>query len=114
MNGEDIQNYNKIQNVNYLSQINLSMKKLLLIFLFLSYHTYSNYITPGTGRSWTLDSLVTFSGGNVTFSGGIYFVNDTVYVSSSDTLKLLNNITVKLAYLVIFNFIGTYIFISPV
>jgi len=91
------------------------MKKifLLLVLLFLLNNAYSNYITPGTGKSWTLDSLVLYSAGDVTFSGGIYFVNDTVYVSSSDTLKILNNATVKLAYLVTFNFVGTLIVNPP-
>lgn len=91
------------------------MKKLflLLFLLFLSSHTFSNYITPNTGRNWTMDSLVAYSSGDVTYSGGIFFVNDTVYVSSSDTVKILNNATVKLAYLVTFNFIGTLIVNPP-
>src|SRR5438874_12068376 len=90
------------------------MKKYFILLLLLSAHnSYSNYISPGTGKNWTLDSLVAYSAGDVTYSGGIYFVNDTVYVSASDTLKILNNTTVKIAYQVTFNFVGTLIINPP-
>jgi hypothetical protein len=68
--------------------INL-MKKILTLTLFvLIQNLYANYSTPGTGRSWTLDSLVSYSAGNVTLSSGDYFVNDTITISVSDTLKV--------------------------
>ena len=41
----------------------------------------NNYFTPGTGVKWTLDNLVSNSGGDVTFSGGAYNVNDTIFIS---------------------------------
>ena len=61
------------------------MKKiLLLLFLLLFTNSYSNYSTPGTGVTWDLDSLVAFSGGNVTLSGSDYMVNDTIIITAGD------------------------------
>jgi len=84
------------------------MKRLLLLLLLLiSISTYAEYSTPGTGRNWNLDSLVSYSGGYITYSGGIYYMHDTVTISESDTLKVLNNATIKLSYLAMMNIYGT-------
>ncbi len=73
------------------------MKKILIAALILlTTGIYANYSTPNSSVSWNLNDLVTNSGGAVTFSGGNYFVNDTIIVSPSDTVKILNNATVKL------------------
>lgn len=72
------------------------MKKILLFVLITFYtNSYSNYSTPGTGITWDLDSLVTYSGGDVTFSSGEYFFNDTITISSSDTIYVLSNAIMK-------------------
>jgi len=55
----------------------------------------NNYFTPGTGVKWTLTQLVANSGGDVTFSGGQYFVNDTVFISLNDTLQITSDAVVK-------------------
>jgi hypothetical protein len=70
---------------------------LLTILLLIAMNTaYANqYITPGTGARYTLDDLVTNSGGRVTFSSGTYFINDTVSINASDTLTIYNDATVK-------------------
>lgn len=74
------------------------MKKYILLFLLLlSGNFFAQYSTPGTGRSWNLDSLVAYSSGYVTYSGGIYYMNDTIIISVSDTIKIYNNATIKLA-----------------
>ena len=74
------------------------MKKLFLLFLlFLFSNSYSNYSTPGVGVIWNLDSLVSNSAGNVTFSSGEYFINDTIVISSTDTVKILVNAIIKFA-----------------
>ncbi|MBE2227271.1 MAG: T9SS type A sorting domain-containing protein [Ignavibacteria bacterium] len=91
------------------------MKKIFLfctaiLISFLSVNTvFANYSTPGSSVSWNLNDLVSNSGGVVTFSSGTYFVNDTLTVSSTDTLKILTNSTVKLAYNVVFLVNGTII-----
>ena len=89
------------------------MKRYLLITLFFTTTLFAAYSTPGTGRSWNLDSLVTHSGGSVTFSSGTYFFNDTLTISQSDTLKVLINTTVKIAPVGVFNIYGTLIINPP-
>jgi len=76
------------------------MRKKLVIIAFLllviTGISSAEFVSPNTGRSWTLDSLVANSGGAVTFSGGIYyFVEDSITIAKSDTLKILVNATVK-------------------
>lgn len=75
------------------------MKKLyLLLFvmmLALSNSYANNYSTPGTGVKWTLTQLVANSGGDVTFSGGEYFVNDTIFIVQNDTLTITSDVVVK-------------------
>lgn len=93
------------------------MKTIVTVFILfislLSINSFANYSTPGTGVSWDLDNLVTNSGGVVTFSSGTYFINDTLIVTSPDTIKILNNATVKLAQNVVFNTLGTIIINPP-
>lgn len=89
------------------------LKYLLIIFAIINTAVYSNYNTPGTSKSWNLDSLVLYSGGDVSFSGGSYFFNDTITLSASDTLKIRTNSTVKLTTLVIFYVWGTLIVNPP-
>lgn len=90
------------------------MKLIIILFAALfCISSYSNYSTPGTGRSWNLDSLVNNSGGVVTFSFGEYFINDTLIISTTDTLKILTNSTVKLLYNVVFSTLGTLIINPP-
>lgn len=84
---------------------------IALIFYFAN--SYANYTTPGTGRSWTLDSLVTFSTGNVTFSGGNYLVNDTVTIAASDTIKVLTNAIMKFGTAVFIDLFGVMIVNPP-
>lgn len=86
---------------------------LLVVLSFYTIQNSANYSTPGTGKSWNLDSLVAYSGGIVTFSSGSYFINDTLIVTSPDTIKILSNATVKLAFNVVFNTLGTLIINPP-
>jgi hypothetical protein len=83
------------------------MKKIILFVLLVYKCTFADYSTPGTGKSWNLDSLVAYSSGVVTYSGGVYLVNDTLTISASDTIKILNDATLKLSSLVLINISGT-------
>ena len=90
------------------------MKKILIAALILlTTGIYANYSTPNSSVSWNLNDLVTNSGGAVTFSVGNYFVNDTIIVSPSDTVKILNNATVKLLANIVFLVNGTIIVNPP-
>lgn len=90
------------------------MKKILFLVLFaVSSLSFSDYSTPGTGVSWGLNELVTNSAGTVTFSGGEYFVHSNLTISSPDTFKILNNATIKLAFNVVLNVMGTIIVNPP-
>ena len=93
------------------------MKRLLIIpvfFLILLNLSYSGYTTPGTGRSWTLDSLVAYSGGTITFGSGAYLLNgDSLIVSRTDTLKIFTNIRLNFNSLSILYVKGTLIINPP-
>lgn len=69
---------------------------LLCIVLSISAQA-NNYTTPGTGVNWTLNDLVTNSGGDVSISEGGYFINDTITISFNDTLTIVTDETVKFA-----------------
>lgn len=90
------------------------MKKILvLIFLFICSAGYANYATPGTGVSWNMDSLVAYSGGNVTMSGSDYLVNDTVTLSPNDTLLITTNAVIKMAAGVFLDISGKFLVTPP-
>lgn len=90
------------------------MKKVLtFILLALFANSFANYSTPGTGKSWNLDSLVTYSGGNVTMSSGNYLFNDTIVISLSDTVKVTTNATMKFATSVFVDIFGVFIVNAP-
>lgn len=86
---------------------------VLILLLISGSNIFADYNTPGTSVSWNLNDLVTNSGGTVTFSGGIYFINSNLTVSSSDTIKILSNATVKLALNVVFKIRGVIIASPP-
>jgi len=91
------------------------MKKIyyILAFLLIFQQTFAIYTTPGTGKNWNLDSLVANSSGHITYSGGIYFVNDTLIVSQTDTLKILQNAIVKMGNLSFIRIYGTFLINPP-
>ncbi len=93
------------------------MKHLLIGILFSFFilnSGFADYNTPGTGKSWTLDSLVANSGGSVTFVSGSYFLNDdTLTISKNDTLKILSNAIFKFPGLGLLYVKGTLIINPP-
>jgi parallel beta-helix repeat protein len=83
---------------------------LLALVLILNYHgAHANYSTPGTGKTWNLDSLVANSGGDITFNSGSYFVNDTIVISQSDTIVVRNDFVMKLASQIFIDVFGVMI-----
>ncbi len=69
---------------------------LYVSLLLVSFSTSANqYVTPGTGVKYTLDDLVTNSGGSVTLTAGIYYVVDSIYINTNDTLSIFADATVR-------------------
>ena len=85
------------------------MLKTLLtpLLLLITFTGFAQYQTPGTGVKWSLNDLVTNSGGSVTFSNNTYFFNDSITVAQNDTLQILTNETVKLDNSILFTIAGT-------
>ena len=75
------------------------MKKLLLPLasLLLFVNANAQYITPGTGVKWNMDSLVVHSNGVVIQpDDNIYQITNDLEISESDTIDIFAAITVKL------------------
>ena len=70
---------------------------ILLAITFFAPFANAQYTTPGNNLSLTLDDLVTLSGGVVITSDGDYFVNNTLIISATDTLKILQPETIRVA-----------------
>ncbi len=68
---------------------------LFLVLLLTSWGIKAQYTTPGTAVSWTLDSLVSHSSGTVVKVGSHYEVTAGLFISLSDTIKILTDETVK-------------------
>ena len=61
---------------------------LLLLCLAPAPASAQSYSTPNTGVAWTLDDLVSHSGGVVTGASPNYYVNDVFAVSEKDSLNI--------------------------
>ncbi|TVQ89669.1 MAG: T9SS C-terminal target domain-containing protein [Bacteroidetes bacterium] len=71
------------------------LNSIAIIFIFTNAN--AQYTTPGNNLSLTFDDLVTLSGGVVTTSDGDYFVNNTLIISATDTLKIMQPETIRVA-----------------
>ncbi|MFN2394301.1 MAG: T9SS type A sorting domain-containing protein [Bacteroidales bacterium] len=70
---------------------------IMLAIMLIAPVAKAQYTTPGNNLSLTLDDLVTLSGGVVTTSDGDYFVNNTLIISATDTLKILQPEIIRVA-----------------
>ncbi len=68
---------------------------LLIALMLLCSQAYADYSTPNTSVKWSLNDLVTNSGGNVTFSSGAYRVTGIITISATDTLSITTDEVVK-------------------
>ena len=82
---------------------------ILLAITFFAPFANAQYTTPGNNLSLTLDDLVTLSGGVVTTSDGDYFVNNTLIISATDTLKILQPETIRVAATIRIEVLGKFI-----
>jgi hypothetical protein len=67
---------------------------ILVCILFAS-NVYADYSTPNTAVKWTLNDLVTNSGGSVTYNSGMYLLTGIVTISTTDTLSIITDEVVK-------------------
>ena len=67
---------------------------LLIALMLLCSHAYADYSTPNTTVKWSLNDLVTNSGGNVTFSSGAYLVSGIITISATDTISITEDAVV--------------------
>ena len=86
---------------------------MLLPLFFSSIVFANNYTTPGTGVRWNMDDLVTNSGGDVTFSAGVYHINDTIFIRLTDTLSITSDAIVDFAASTYLDVNGTLIVNPP-
>lgn len=80
-----------------------------IILSFICFHSYAQYTTPGNNLSLTLNDLVNNSGGVVTFSNGTYFINNTLTIAATDTLKITTPETIRTAATIRLEVEGTII-----
>lgn len=90
------------------------MKHFFTVMLFATaMFAKAQYVTPGTGVRWDLDSLVTYSAGVVSVNGDHYDINGNVTISASDTLEILYNTTVVLYDLSYLQSSGRFVVDAP-
>ncbi|GEM_PF-539311 len=69
-------------------------KSITLLFALFALFAQAQYSTPGTGVSWTLDSLVQNSNGAVIWNEDHYEVTSTILILPTDALNILEDVTV--------------------
>jgi hypothetical protein len=78
------------------------MKKRLLLFsmmicLLTLEAVQAQFSTPGTRQRYTLAQLAALSGGYLTQTGGVWFINDTIRLAATDTLRITTNEIIRVA-----------------
>ena len=68
-----------------------------LLLVILPAAGFAQFTTPNENQAYTLDDLVTLSGGTITFDDGAYQINDNLIVSITDTLKINEDVVVRVA-----------------
>lgn len=69
----------------------------IFILVLLSISLHAQYVTPGDGLTYSMEDLVSVSGGVVTYDDGNYLVHHDLTISSNDVLTILEDITVQVA-----------------
>ncbi len=89
-------------------------RSLVLLALFcVNSMVYGQFLTPGTGVNWTFNDLVQQSAGAVTLEGGVFIVHQNLTVSLNDTLRVVDNETVKFNPALLLTVKGVLIADSP-
>lgn len=85
------------------------MKRIftILTFMTISLLAQSQYVSPGTGGTYTMADLVAVSEGVVTREGDVFFIHQNLTISNTDKLLINKDLTVKVAAGKLLTFIGT-------
>lgn len=85
------------------------MKRIFTILILLTFSllAQSQYVSPGTGATYTLADLVTVSEGVVTREGDVYFINQHLSISFTDKVLINRDVTIKVAGGKMITFFGT-------
>jgi hypothetical protein len=76
----------------------IKMKNILNSFLFLLIVpcAFGQFSTPGTGVSWSLNDLVTYSGGVMTYENSKFFLWNGLTISQNDTVSITTDEEVRI------------------
>lgn len=76
------------------------MKNISFVFIlsFVIQNAFCQYVTSGSGIVWDLDDLVTNSEGAVTIDDGIYYINENLTISETDTIRILTDEVIKIEF----------------
>lgn len=85
------------------------MKNILNSFLLLLIVqcAFGQFSTPGTGVSWSLGDIVTYSGGILTYENNTYFLWNELTISQNDTIIITSNEEIRIDQGVEFTTNGT-------
>ena len=78
-----------------------------MTFLIIPLLSVGQYVSPGTGATYTLDDLVEVSAGAVTREEGAYLVHHDLTISFTDKLAITTDVTVRVAAGKMLTFHGT-------
>jgi len=76
------------------------MKNISFVFILsiITQIAICQYVTPGTGVIWDLDDLVNSSEGVITIDDGIYYLNDNLTISETDTIRIITDEVIKVEF----------------
>jgi hypothetical protein len=90
------------------------MKKLFLLsFLLVAIHLWAQYSTPGNNGSYTLNDLVAISDGAISMEDDQYFFNEDIVISTTDTLKIFENVVIEIGEELLWTIEGVLILDAP-
>ncbi len=85
------------------------MYKKILLLLFICFTAQAQYTTPNTGVSWSLDDLIANSPESVSFTDGIYTINQDIIIADTDTLAIEDVAAIEIAPGVLITVEGSFI-----
>ncbi|MFW5657129.1 MAG: T9SS type A sorting domain-containing protein [Bacteroidota bacterium] len=88
---------------------NLQIVLIIFFFLIVGQEARAQYTTPGNNLNLTFQDLVDLSEGVVTGSDGDYLINNTLVIAATDTLRILEETTIRTAATIRIEVLGKFI-----